>query len=127
MQLIINKLPPSVNHAYSVKRGGLYMKSNAKKFMQEVQNLAKEEAKKQGHSFIAAGEFFFLDVYFQFANRRHPDPNNMLKILIDSLEGVLFENDKYCMPRIMNCQVTGKNETKVVVHQKNNAKEREAM
>ena len=55
-----------------------------------------------------------MEVYFTFKNKRFPDPNNMLKILIDAFEGFVFENDKWLLPRVMDAKITGKNSTTIV-------------
>jgi len=107
-------LPPSVNHAYAVRKQGMYMKRSAKDFVEEVQLLTKQALKKQKFTKIPAGNFFVMEVYFTFKNKRFPDPNNMLKILIDAFEGFVFENDKWLLPRVMDAKITGKNSTTIV-------------
>ncbi len=116
MKLTINLpfLPPSVNHAYAVRRGGLYLKSSAKDFVKNVREIVQKEIKKKRFTKIPAGEFFVMEVSFTFENKRFPDPNNMLKILIDSFEDYVFENDKWLLPRVISAKITGKNSTKVV-------------
>ncbi len=111
-------LPPSVNHAYAVRGRGLYMKASAKQFVEEVRKLTEKQLRKQRFVKLPANEFFIMEVYFTFKNNRFPDPNNMLKILIDAFEGIVFENDKWLLPRVMNAKVTGTDSTTVVFKQK---------
>lgn len=41
-----------------------------------------------------------MEVDFVFPDYRFPDPNNLLKALIDAFEGIIFENDKWCLPTV---------------------------
>ena len=41
-----------------------------------------------------------MDLYFYFPDKRKRDSHNCLKLLLDCLEGLLFENDYYILPRI---------------------------
>jgi len=43
-----------------------------------------------------------LLLYFYFPNRRKKDTHNTLKVLMDSLEGILYEDDYWALPRIMD-------------------------
>jgi len=45
-------------------------------------------------------------------HRRFPDPNNLLKVLIDAMEGIIFENDKWVCP-IVRAEITGRFHTTV--------------
>lgn len=50
---------------------------------------------------------------FQFKTRVFCDPNNMLKLLIDSLEGIVYENDKWLLPVVISAKISGSNRTTV--------------
>ncbi|APT75048.1 hypothetical protein LN42_01880 [Marinitoga sp. 1137] len=90
-------IPPSVNHAYK-KRGkgyGMFMSKTAKEFKEYASYVAYQAMKKQKWTKIPRDENFYrMEIHFHFKNRKHPDPNNLLKVLIDSFEGIVFENDK---------------------------------
>ncbi len=116
IEIVIDGLPPSSNHAYHWGNyGKRFMTKSAKEFKANVRQLAQQIYEESNFVIPPAQTFFYLDVEFEFKNNRFPDPNNMLKILIDALEGVLFINDKYCMPRVMRCSITGRDRTKVTI------------
>ena len=112
MIIEIPALPPSVNHYFKRSRNGrLYLDAEARAFVEMAQLIAKQAAKKARYKIIPAGKFFYLVIGFEFANRRFADPNNMLKILIDALEGIVFENDKWLLPLVTSAKITGKDRT----------------
>ena len=115
----IDDIPPTVNHSYHYnRRGNFYMSQKAKRFKALARIMAIRQAIKSKWDMIEKGEFFVMEVRFTFENRRFPDPNNLLKILIDSFEGVVFENDKWLLPRVMSIKIGGKPHTKVVFKSK---------
>jgi len=112
MIIEIPALPPSVNHYFKRSRNGrLYLDAEARAFVEMAQLIAKQAAKRARWKVLPAGEFFYLVIGFEFANRRFADPNNMLKILIDALEGIVFENDKWLLPLVTSAKITGKERT----------------
>ena len=112
MIIEIPALPPSVNHYFKRSRNGrLYLDAEARAFVEMAQLIAKQAAKRARWKVLPAGEFFYLVIGFEFANRRFADPNNMLKILIDALQGILFENDKWLLPLVTSAKITGKDRT----------------
>jgi len=112
MIIEIPALPPSVNHYFKRSRNGrLYLDAEARAFVEMAQLIAKQAAKKARYKIIPAGNFFYLVIGFEFKNRRFADPNNMLKILIDALEGIVFENDKWLLPLVTSAKITGKDRT----------------
>jgi len=116
MIIEIPALPPSVNHYFKRSRNGrLYLDAEARAFVEMAQLIAKQAAKKARYKIIPAGKFFYLVIGFEFANRRFADPNNMLKILIDALQGILFENDKWALPMVAKAEITGRKHTTVNV------------
>lgn len=55
---------------------------------------------KQGWQKDKKHVWFYVDMDFYFADRRIRDSHNTLKILMDALQGIYFDNDYYCMTRI---------------------------
>lgn len=94
-------VPPSVNHMYIHKRNGSkILTSNAKAYIKELQNICKKSKKEQGWKQDKECVWYVMDLYFYFPDKRKRDSHNCLKLLMDSLEGMLFENDYYILPRI---------------------------
>jgi len=112
LKIDIPALPPSVNHYYKRTRSGrVFLDNDAVVFLKIAQYIAKKQAKAAKWEIVPSGKFFFLEVGFEFVNRKFPDPNNMLKLLIDALEGIVFENDKWLLPLVTSAKITGKDRT----------------
>ena len=86
MNVFINCTPPSVNHAYKAYRGRVVLSKQAREFKQIVSNSLPEDYTK----IIGRVK---LEVKFMFKDKRKRDIDNYLKVLIDSIKGVLFEDD----------------------------------
>ncbi|NUU96737.1 RusA family crossover junction endodeoxyribonuclease [Marinitoga sp. 1138] len=113
LKIELDCLPPSVNHSYR-KRGrnyGMYMTEKAKNFKEYVSWIAKKARRKYKFTPLPYdNKFYRINFEFHFKNRKHPDPNNLLKVLIDSLEGIVFENDRN-IDVSTTSQITGKEKT----------------
>ena len=95
------KVPPSVNHMYIHKRNGQKILTNAaKQYIKTIQDLCKKEIKKQNWKKDKESVWYVMDMYFYFKDKRKRDSHNCLKLLMDSLEGLLFTNDYFVLPRI---------------------------
>jgi crossover junction endodeoxyribonuclease RusA len=44
--------------------------------------------------------WYYLDVRLYFKNDRRPDTDNVVKAVMDGLEGVLWANDRNVLPRV---------------------------
>ena len=116
LKIDIPALPPSVNHYYRRTRSGrVFLDNDAIGFLKIAQYLAKRQVRATKWVLVPSGQFFFLEVGFEFVNRRFPDPNNMLKLLIDALEGIAFENDKWALPMVTSAKITGEQRTTVKI------------
>ena len=95
------KVPPSVNHMYIHKRNGQKILTNAaKQYIKTIQDLCKKEIKNQNWKKDKESVWYVMDMYFYFQDKRKRDSHNCLKLLMDSLEGLLFTNDYFVLPRI---------------------------
>lgn len=95
------KVPPSVNHMYIHKRNGQkILTTAAKQYIKTIQDLCKKEMKKQNWKKDKESVWYVMDMYFYFQDKRKRDSHNCLKLLMDSLEGLLFTNDYFILPRI---------------------------
>ena len=111
----IGEIPPSVNHCYRIGGPhGLHMTPSAVKFKDHVGFTSLEVVRSCKWEMIGEGVFFNMEVWFEFKNYKFSDPNNLLKVLIDSFEGIVFANDKWLLPQVMDAKVTGRNYTTVV-------------
>lgn len=94
-------IPPSVNHMYIHKKNGSkILTKKAKGYIKEIQTICKKSKKEQGWKTDKEYVWYVMDLYFYFPDKRKRDSHNCLKLLLDCLEGLLFENDYYILPRI---------------------------
>ncbi len=54
---------------------------------------------------IVNGRKVVLLLYFFFPSKRKKDTHNTLKVLMDSLEGILYEDDYWALPRIKDFDI----------------------
>lgn len=90
---------PSVNHCYrnvSVHRRILSAEGAA--WRQEAQLRAKLAAKRQGWNF-SVNEKLVVEITTYWPDRRRRDTHNAHKLLMDSLEGVLYKDDRWVLVR----------------------------
>lgn len=98
-------VPPSVNALhYNTSRGGRKLTPKAIAFTAQSRaliNLAVEEQRwdKQGK-----GVWLYIDMVFYFPDRKIRDASNCLKILLDVMEGIVYDNDYVCLPRIQSVE-----------------------
>jgi crossover junction endodeoxyribonuclease RusA len=105
-EIVIDEIPPSVNHCYVITRSHKkVLTRTAKDFIQYVRDLTAIKFRKERLTMYSDKKFFKMEIEFVFPNLRFPDPNNLLKVLIDAFEGVVFENDKWCLPSITSAKV----------------------
>ena len=84
--IFIDSVPPSVNHSYRAYRGRVVLSARAREFKEKV-------AKSLGEAFNKITGKVKLDVTFHFKDKRKRDIDNYLKVLLDSLKGLAFEDD----------------------------------
>ena len=93
-------IPPSVNHMYQNAGRGRRLTTSAVKYIKTAQDIAKKAVKEQGWQKDKDKVWYVMDLYFYFPDKRVRDSHNTLKILTDCLEGLLFKNDYFLLPRI---------------------------
>jgi len=96
--MLLSQFLPSVNHMYYGKTRRLTTK--AQKWFADSRTICIEEMHKQGWLKDKKSVWFYVDMDFYFSDRRVRDSHNTLKILMDALQGIFFNNDYYCMTRI---------------------------
>jgi len=100
MKFIVS-LPPTENHAYIITNNRKrILTKEAKDWQIDAGYRAVYAKRKQGWS-LCRNEWLVMELYFFFPNRLMRDSPNMLKVLLDAFEGILYENDRYILPRIM--------------------------
>jgi len=103
-------LPPSVNHMYINTRGGgkrlTKQAENYVRVSRSLINLAIEEQRwlKQNKS-----TWLYIDLVFFMPDRRVRDSHNCLKLLLDVMQDIVFDNDYYVMPNIKTVEYDKEN------------------
>lgn len=98
-------LPPSVNSMYfNTRGGGRTLTRQAKNYIRDSRaliNLAIDEQNWYQHE---KDVWLYVDLVFYMPDRRVRDSHNMLKLLLDVMQGIVYENDYYAMPRIQSVE-----------------------
>jgi Holliday junction resolvase RusA-like endonuclease len=94
-------LPPSVNHCYGRARWGVYLKKDAKLWKKSAVEIIS--AAMTGHRKIPGKVIVEITIFWE--NRRRRDSDNLLKLTLDSMGGVVFKDDHVALPRIMDFSV----------------------
>lgn len=102
LKLVIAGNPPTMNHVYrniSIRKrvttyeGGVWKRG--------VQLLAKNEIQKQKWQ-MTQNEKIVAEVLVYWPTKRRRDVENIGKLLWDSLEGIVYDNDAWLLPRYMD-------------------------
>ena len=93
-------LPPSVNHMYQAAGRGRRLTKQAMEYIRTAQDTVKKAIRKQGWKKDKDHVWYVMDLYYYFPDKRIRDSHNTLKQLTDCLEGLLYKNDYFLLPRI---------------------------
>lgn len=96
---------PTVNHIYRKMRGGKQLTDMAKNRLIDWRMMAEISWEAAGMTAPTKGKKVYVDAYFILPDKKIRDVSNVLKLLMDALEGVVYENDYYALPRIMDMQI----------------------
>ena len=116
--LTINQLPPSINATYKARcicgHGAIYKSNEAK----DWQVLAQWEAREiMGNIYPLKGN---LEMEIFMTYKRERDIDGSLKLLLDALQGICYDNDSQ-VKRLIIAKEKGKEENiKVVIEELNN-------
>ena len=111
-------LPPSINHSHITTKSGKRIRSNTTIRYEESVGWYCFENDIGCHRYKDTKahtkqplikEKCYMDLWFYFPDKRRRDTHNCLKILLDSLEGIIYEDDKMVLPRIQDFQIDKKN------------------
>lgn len=102
-------VPPSVNHMYIMTGRSKTLTREAIEYVRESQKRTKEAMMEQGWKVEEEGVWLYCDLYFYFKDRRKRDTHNTLKILMDSLEFLAFEDDYYVLVRTHSVKLDREN------------------
>jgi len=109
LRIVLPGIPPSVNHMYRrFTYGGRTMNvitRHAQAWMDSVRLAAKAAAVRAGWQLVPAGRKVVVRLWFYWPSRVRRDTHNTLKALLDAWQGVLYEDDYWVLPRVMDFSV----------------------
>lgn len=98
-------LPPSVNHMHwNTKGGGKRLTKKSENYIRTSRALINLAIEEQRWIKEEKPTWFYVDLVFFMPDRRIRDSHNMLKLLLDVMQGIVFMNDYYAMPRIQSVE-----------------------
>lgn len=99
-------IPPSVNHMYIQKRdGGKMLTRHAQNYVRESRALINLAVEQQFWIKQESAVWMYVDIVVYMPDRRIRDSHNMLKLLLDTMQGLVFDNDYYILPRIQSVEL----------------------
>lgn len=103
--------PPSVNHMYwQHPHSNVRIKTKeAKKWYEETKEIARKACKKQGWQCTPRGTKLVMDILTVYKDHRKRDCHNNCKAELDSLEGIVYDNDCDVYPRYIETRVDKEN------------------
>lgn len=93
-------VPLSVNHMYINAGRGKRLSRDATNYIKTAQDICKKSIKEQGWKRDREHVWYVMDLYYYFPDKLRRDSHNTLKLLTDCLEGLLYSDDYYLLPRI---------------------------
>jgi crossover junction endodeoxyribonuclease RusA len=98
-------VPPSVNHLhYNTRGGGKRLTAKAQHYIRDSRALINLAIEEQRWEKAKKGVWLYVDLVFYFPDRRIRDSHNCLKILLDVMQGIVYENDYTVLPRIQSVE-----------------------
>ena len=94
-------LPVSINHMYyNTKHGGKRLTARAEAYVRVSRALINLAIQEQNWYKQSKSVWYYIDLVFYLPDRRVRDSHNMIKLLLDVIQGLAYENDYYIIPRI---------------------------
>ena len=92
---IVLPLGVSVNKLYTMFRGRKQISNEGKKYIRTVVPVIMQNIKNQGWEKDAKGVWHVVEITYYFPDRKKRDASNYLKLMLDVLEGLVYENDQF--------------------------------
>lgn len=106
---------PSVNTLYQTARNGSVSRTAIAKNHINLWKSIVESEWKELYKGPIYGTKLYLDCYFVFPDNRKRDTNNVLKMLPDALEGVIYDNDYFVLTRVQDFIVSDVGEAYLMI------------
>lgn len=103
-------LPPSINHMYiHLKRGGKKLTKQAEDYIRTSRAIINSEIEEQRWIKQNKATWYYIDLVFFMPDQRIRDSHNLLKLLLDVMQGPIYDNDYYALPRIQSVEYDNTN------------------
>ena len=99
---------PTWNHTYVYRKGRPILTKWAFDYQEKIRAMTKEWA-EENNWHMTKKKKVIVNIWVFHPNRIKRDCHNLLKILIDALEGTIFEDDYYALVRIQNFHIDKEN------------------
>lgn len=97
-------IPPSVNSMYYNKGAGKRLTSKAERYIRDARALINDAMDAQKWSMPVREVWLYVDMVFYFPDRKIRDSHNCLKLLLDVMQGYVYVNDYFVLPRIQSVE-----------------------
>lgn len=105
LRIVIPGNPPTLNHVYrNVAINRRITTRDGQKWVADVRTIARIAMMEQGWQ-RSKDEKLVAEVTIYWPTRRKRDVENVGKLLWDALEGIVYENDQWLLPRYMDFHV----------------------
>lgn len=94
---------------YNTKGGGKRLTHTAENYIRVSRALINQYIEEQRWVKESKNTWFYVDLLFYMPDRRVRDSHNMLKLLLDVMEGIVYKNDYYVCPRIQSVEYDKEN------------------
>ena len=96
-------IPPSVNSLYmNTRGGGKRLSRKAESYIRDSRALINLAIQEQSWVKPNRSVWLYADMVFYFPDRRVRDSHNCLKLLLDVMQGIVYRNDYFVLPRIQS-------------------------
>lgn len=98
-------LPLSINHMYyNTRGGGKRLTKLAEQYVANTRAYINAAIIDSKYKCEDKCVWHYIDMIVYMPDRMVRDSHNMLKLLLDTMEGVAFNNDYYILPRILSVE-----------------------
>jgi crossover junction endodeoxyribonuclease RusA len=98
-------VPPSVNSMYvNTRGGGKRLSAKAESYTRVSRALINLAIQEQSWVKPNRSVWLYADMVFYMGDRRIRDSHNCLKLLLDVMQGIVYQNDYFVLPRIQSVE-----------------------
>lgn len=122
-------IPPSVNKLWDIKPNGKrVLNSHARRYLSDAKAYMTMLCEDTAWRRTERDEWLYIDLVFYFPDRIIRDSHNFIKVLLDAIQGTVFENDYAVMPRIQAVELDEQNpRVELTIHHQTKAERAKAL